>query len=337
MIKASNYNSCIDFAKGIACIFVVFMHCEFPGRFGIIVQAISRFSVPFFFMVSGFFCYYPDADGLTDFRYYRKLRHIGQIVLWSIFFYLIVALITSWINDNYSLSVTIRQVYNLLIFNAPFIIAGQLWFLFALLYDYLVFGLLWRIGRIKILYYFASIMIVLYFILAQGAYLAGYQIPNRIYRNWMVEGLAFFMMGHWIHAHEDSFNKVTNKVLLIVVSVSSALCLVERYLLGRDFGVNIATVPQVIALFLYAVNNPKRHVGLLQMIGKKYSMWVYILHPFVWHMVDRLIDNLSVNGNLLIAYLRPIIVVLFTLGLSYTCYRLFHRDRTIKKKLVYTY
>lgn len=42
------YNYCLDFLKGIACIFVVFMHCEFPGVTGVVVQAISRFCVPFF-------------------------------------------------------------------------------------------------------------------------------------------------------------------------------------------------------------------------------------------------------------------------------------------------
>lgn len=51
------YNYCLDFIKGIACICVVFMHCEFPGIMGIAVQAISRFCVPLFFMVSGYFCY----------------------------------------------------------------------------------------------------------------------------------------------------------------------------------------------------------------------------------------------------------------------------------------
>jgi len=57
MSGMKQYNNCLDFIKGIACIFVVFMHCEFPGIMGIVVQTISRFCVPFFFMVSGYFCY----------------------------------------------------------------------------------------------------------------------------------------------------------------------------------------------------------------------------------------------------------------------------------------
>lgn len=61
MTKQKQYNYCLDFIKGIACMFVVFMHCEFPGIFGTAVQAVSRFCVPFFFMVSGYFCFKPLA------------------------------------------------------------------------------------------------------------------------------------------------------------------------------------------------------------------------------------------------------------------------------------
>lgn len=59
MKAKKQYNYCLDFIKGIACIFVVFMHCEFPGVLGTAVQAVSRFCVPFFFMVSGYFCFLP--------------------------------------------------------------------------------------------------------------------------------------------------------------------------------------------------------------------------------------------------------------------------------------
>ena len=56
-VSKREYNYCLDFIKGIACICVVFMHCEFPGVLGTAIQCVSRFCVPFFFMVSGYYCY----------------------------------------------------------------------------------------------------------------------------------------------------------------------------------------------------------------------------------------------------------------------------------------
>lgn len=35
--KKINYNYCLDMLKGIACFCVVCMHCEFPGKLGIMV------------------------------------------------------------------------------------------------------------------------------------------------------------------------------------------------------------------------------------------------------------------------------------------------------------
>lgn len=75
--KTGGRNSSLDLVKGIACVFVVFMHCEFPGRLGILVQCVARFCVPFFFMVSGYFCY--REEGITDYR--KKIRHIAVITL----------------------------------------------------------------------------------------------------------------------------------------------------------------------------------------------------------------------------------------------------------------
>ena len=321
MAISKSYNYCLDFIKGIACICVVFMHCEFPGRLGVVIQTISRFCVPFFFMVSGYFCYYPGNDecgGLTRNQLLRKIRHIGTIVLWSSLFYLLVAFGTSYFY-GYPSFVVKQQVFRFLAFNVLFIVSGHLWFLFALLYDYIIWGILYRKGKILWLYYISFFMFFAYIILAQGAYLGGLTVPKWLYRNWLVEGLAFFMLGHWIH-HKKERLSIPNRFLIWTILLSTVLCLPERYLLGRDFGVNVMTYPQVIALFLYAINNSDRHPGILQIIGKRYSMWVYILHPFVYHSMDGLYKRLSLTTNMAVNYLRPVIAVLITLSLSAFCF-----------------
>ena len=60
------YNYCLDFIKGIACIFVVFFHCSFPGIMGMSIAAVGRFAVPFFFMVSGYFCFSPIVNNSSN-------------------------------------------------------------------------------------------------------------------------------------------------------------------------------------------------------------------------------------------------------------------------------
>ena len=320
-----HYNNCLDFIKGIACICVVFMHCEFPGIAGIIVQAISRFSVPFFFMVSGYFCFYPEISNGGGYNYsiiQRKLTHILKIVSWSFLFYLFFAFV---LKGTYTL--TRYDIWSFGVFNSPIIVVGQLWFLFALLYDYIAFGLIWKGNKIKLFYYISAVLFVVYICLAQGAHLYGIKIPNMYYRNWLIEGLPFFFAGHWIHANQDKI-RISDKVLILIVLVSTLLCLVERRIMGRDFGVNIMTLPQVFALFIYAVKYPDRHKGLIQEIGKRYSMWVYILHPFVFRSMDKAFHHWSIDTMSLVQWSRPIATVIITLALSAICYSFLNRKKT---------
>ena len=151
-------------------------------------------------------------------------------------------------------------------------------------------------------------MFSVYFCLAQGLSLFGYNTPSYIYRCWLVEGFAFFMLGHWIHEHQNDIN-ISNRPLLWILVVSTLLCLLERYLMGCDFGVNICSIPQVFALFVYAVKNPESHAGFIQKLGKECSMLVYILHPAVWHSLDGVYSIFGIGDSLLALYLKPIFVV----------------------------
>ena len=294
MQTVKQYNHCLDFIKGIACICVVFMHCEFPGIAGTAVQAISRFYVPFFFMVSGYFCYYPNRETYDDSICRRKISHIGRVVIWASLFYLFFAFVL-----KKSITVNRYDAVAFGVFNQPFIIVGQLWFLYALLYDYIAYVFIWKKSKIGRGYVISVILFVMYICLAQGAHLCGIKVPNMYYRNWLIEGLPFFFAGHWIHANQEKIH-ISDKVLFLIVLASTLLCLVERRIMGRDFGVNIMTIPQVFALFIYAVEYPDRHRGLIQEIGKRYSMWVYILHPFVFMSMDKIYHHWSIDALTLV-------------------------------------
>lgn len=315
---AKQYNYCIDFFKGIACIFVVFMHCEFPGRLGIAVQAVSRFSVPFFFMVSGYFCFRPHQEGNSSsdddrLKIRRKVNHIGKITLYASLFYIGFVLLSLLFARNQDLSVTGRSVFNWLVFNEPIkLIAHQYWFLFALLYAYIFYGILEYFNLRKFAYVLAALMFVAYFALAQGLHIAGIRIPNFYYRNWLVEAFPFFMSGHWIHENEGEIN-VSNVTLIAVIVVFTLLCLIERKMLHRDFGVNFCTIPQVFAMFVYGVENPTRHEGIIQRLGKDCSMLVYIFHPAVWHSLDGIYKLVGMSDNMPALYARPILCLVISI------------------------
>ncbi len=325
-MEKKQYNYCLDFIKGIACIFVVFMHCEFPGILGTAVQAISRFCVPFFFMVSGYFCFRPLAKQIeiTDpsgwggqnwFLIKKKVLHIAKITLYASLFYLVFILLQHTFLHNIEFSITGRQLYGWVLFNEPRIIAGQYWFLFALLYAYVFYGFLEYLKIRKLAYVLAVLLFVVYISLAQGFHLAGIHIPNMLYRNWLIEAFPFFMLGHWIHENQDRIN-ISNRILLSTIVVTTLLCWVERWFMGRDFGVNIVTIPQIFVLFVYGVKNPARHKGVIQRLGRDCSMLVYILHPAVWHSFEGIYKLADMTDNSVALYMMPILVLMFSILFS---------------------
>lgn len=48
-------NTSLDILKGVAALFVIWIHEQFPGVTGHLVNRIGAFAVPVFFMVSGYF------------------------------------------------------------------------------------------------------------------------------------------------------------------------------------------------------------------------------------------------------------------------------------------
>ena len=290
---------------------------------GVLVQSVSRFCVPFFFMVSGYFCCH--TGGATD--YSKKIRHITCIVLSAVIFYLII----TPLYKSGGLSISAGSLVNWVVFNVPPYVAGQLWFLFALLYDYILFALVEKFRLYKLAYLAIPVGIVVYILCAQGARYMGISVPNRFYRNFLIEGFPLFALGFWIHEHQDKVC-LSNRVLILTAVISTLLCPVERLLMGRDFGVNIVSFPQVTALFLLGVKNPGFGAGKpLNKLGASYSLYVYIIHPAVWHLLDKLYAILKIEKMAVALYARPVLCAAVTI----LCAMVFLKEkRLIMEKMI---
>ena len=306
-------NSCLDLIKGVACMFVIFLHAGFPGVFGIGVKCIARVCVPFFFMAAGYFSWYPAPKQP---RYGAKLRRIALITLGAVLFNLAANCVPegfSWLSR-----IDWREIswVRFLLFNQPNIVFEHLWFLFALLYDYALWAFTDRFRLCRVAYLMIPVLLTAYFLLAQGAFFLGIRVPNYFYRNFLVEGFPFFMLGHLIHRKQERI-RLTAPVLLCIFAASTLLCLLERALFGRDFGMHFFTVSQVISLFLLGVTKPSFGSGSrLAVFGRRYSLFVYVLHPFAVPFVHFLYKKLHLLDSVPAAFLQPITVLAVTAAAS---------------------
>lgn len=80
-------NKCLNFLKGISCLIVVLLHYPIPGIVGEGIIYGLRFSVPIFFMISGYFCYFHDAEWIkASQRKIIKLLVYSEIACALVFF-----------------------------------------------------------------------------------------------------------------------------------------------------------------------------------------------------------------------------------------------------------
>lgn len=323
-------NETLNAIKAIACVCVVFMHCEFPGALGVYVQAISRWCVPFFFMIAGYFCVREDCVTLSSAeKVLAKFIHILRLIGWAAGFYGLVLLAKGICLGQNLFVVTPREIANLFIFNIPFFVPGHMWFLFALAQVYLLVYCLMLLRLRRLIVPLGIVMTVAYFCLAQGLHMAGVRVANHCYRNWIVEGMAFFSFG--IVSRKWFCHCVTScsRALIIAVIISTLFCVVERRLIGRDFGVQICSLAQLVSIFALAILFATDKETWISKLGKHCSMLVYVLHIFVWRSVEGLYRRMTWDNNLFAMYMMPIFVAALTLILAWCVNAMNRRVRNL--------
>lgn len=303
-----------DALKGIACIAVVFMHCEFPGVVGTYIQCLTRWSVPLFFAVSGYFFQREEVSYAL-----AKAKHILNITVWATLFYIAFeCLLHLWGGD---LLVYVAEELNFInivafvVFNSPIFVNGHLWFLFALLYVYLSYAVMIRLSLIKYEKQIGIVLLVCFFVLSYGFYLLGHPLQAGFYRNFLFEGLPFFLFGKYMR--ESILPKLyENRSKLagggICLLLGCLLSVMERYLIGRDFSLHISSVIILTALLILAMSGSLERVPkLITLLGRDYSMVVYVIHPAIYLTMDSLCEVWS--DNIVYLWLRPIITVILSI------------------------
>lgn len=179
----------IDVFRFFAIVGVVFIHASDKTTLGNAFDLASRFSVPFFFIVAGYF-----AGLRPDLSFSRTLRSVAKRIILSYLVWLSLYVVYS----GYDLRqlTSIRDLASLLIYAGP---GWHLWFLPSLAFGTLMLSIVGRSGELRSLVG-----------LAVAIYLAGLAIGPyaRIVfsvsdlgihpRNGLFFGFPFMVLGYWV-------------------------------------------------------------------------------------------------------------------------------------------
>ena len=105
------------------------------------------------------------------------------------------------------------------------------------------------------------------------------------------------LLGHWIAANENKIKeKLTNPILITIVCMSVVFIGMRRFL-PIDI-VYLGVITYSFSMFVFALKNSEFVPSkLLERIGEKYSLYVYVTHPLV---------NLIIGYRISNEWLRPL-------------------------------
>lgn len=302
-------NQSINLAKGIACIFVVFIHCQFPDKLGEYIVALGRFAVPFFALVTGYFSDFSDRKQSIEIAQ-KRLKGIIRLTIISSCICAFFNLIASSIGGGGVLSyLNIKIIFAFIFFNRASFLSSAMWYLFAIIYVYIIWIGALKLKKEKILFQMVPILLCINIIMQEVLKLAWYLSGNFLFTI-----LPFFMIGNQIHNKRIKVNK---KHVIGFIS-ANILLLIEHTLLGNSF-LYISSI--LIAVFLLIIvkddsfiyGRKSRVYNAFCFLGDKLSMPIFVLHCGVMSIVNSIIE---VFGLQVLDWMIPFIVLFFSIMLS---------------------
>lgn len=330
----SNRIYSIDYLRIVAFCGVVFLHTVTPdGELSTFLNILSRFSVIFFFIIAGFF--FNEQHALRP-----KIVSLAKIGCISGVFYCVLGVlgVTSWFDSllatgNIGLAI-IKQIVSFLVWNS-FEPAYPLWFVFALLYVYLLYSALVRIGiPKKSIATFCLGLFTARVVLCEM--LGTVDALDTVLRSWLFFGLPCFSIGVLLKEFNTRMASITSTKLLILSSIGIACSVVECYL----FGLQECYVGQVVstsAIFLFCLKHPfsssKTSGVLRRVIGSRFCLFAYLIHYAVICIYDRLVDCLQLPSAGFYEGVRFLLVVIVSMSIALLLTQAIDRLRSYSRNL----
>ena len=287
--KGINYS--LNTLKCIAILAVICIHaciCNL-GPVGFGIDFISRFAVPTFFLISGFYSLYADKNYAMKKYKARSIRLIYLIIISNVL-YIVFFSLTQPDYNLWSLF-NLDSFMDYILFNiAPG--AYHLWFLQALLYCYLFF---WAITKLNIrpnrFYVLIPVLLAVNLFLGEFYTLSGNHVHYMYYRNFLFTGLPFFLLGFYIHdRHEMIGEFFSMQASIIFIIASFAVILFELSFITQLVDLSLGSLLLSVALFILCVNNPGANVKVVSWIGGNLYTSMYILHLMVIKWINSVVD-----------------------------------------------
>lgn len=315
----NNENYTVSTLKGFFCFLVICIHFGFEGNIGAFVLCFARGAVPFFLVISGYYCYGVNNDVLL-----KRLKNTIKLLMSTWLCYFIWNLILC-LFDNNPVAEIIQKMnalfnpsnFGLAAFYGILNLDGTTicWYLYALLMCYVIWIILKRINLEMnlVVYAFALLGINLYFTQIFPLFCED-ALPVYYMRNFLFEAFPLFIIGMNIHKMLDKH--VSLKVYSFATLIFGCCMLVFDYMNNRGRELYLSNIIIVVSLVILSMYYPKLKLPIITKIGNRHSTFVFLFHVMV---MKTILEICSVMGNSIPKIfweLKPIWILILCVGIN---------------------
>lgn len=312
----------LDAYKGFACIFVVFIHCVFPGVLGNVVKGAARFAVPLFFMSAGYYCYCNNSD-ITPYIL-KKVKHVLVLLFagslpWILYEFVMNCFVgnTITIGEFLKRFFAVENFKDMLLWNnlSGFLGGGGvLWFVVALLYCYLGYGILVKLKLVKFTPYLIVVLLILHQLIALRVIVDSANYNVMYETNYWFFGFPMFSLGQQIR-QQDLPAVLARKGIRCSawIVLGFVVSMVECMIYSSSLYFGSILVAMMMVCDSQMVQSENRITEIMAYIGNKLSFTVYIMHYMVMVLLDKIFPKVLGWNSFGGSYMRPVIVLAVTL------------------------
>jgi surface polysaccharide O-acyltransferase-like enzyme len=287
------------------------MHSIFAAHSGIdrdtitiAMDTLTRFAVPVFFMITGYFIIHPNY---TPIKFKQQIIKLTKYYIFYQFIYILYYFIIALLENKLP---TFESDF---ITNMKYILIDpkfgfQLWYVINIIWALMIIYIFNYFNKLKTLFIISIILnLIGIFISNLSMQLFHTILPIYVTRNFLFLGLFYILLGTYIRKIDINKIKFNNNIIL---TFSILLCLsqvVEKSLWRKSFNSTfeeyfITTIFASISIFIFILKSNVNN-KIIEKISS-YSMPIYFLHILVIDILDSLSSHiLHTNINVIRATL----------------------------------
>ena len=327
-------NNTLGLLKLLAAYMVVFIHISFYGEFGAAVDALARFAVPFFFLVSGYYSYQTPPEKIK-----KRIKNILSLLIFSSVCctaFEILKLLkynTDGLMALFDKYTHFGTYVDLLVFNLP-VSSGHLWYLFAALYVYVIFYFATKFHiKEKLIFIISISLLILHLLLGEGLSVLGIEIPIPYLRNFALMGIPFFALGLFAKKQEHKFRNVPNYMIVLLIAIGAFESVISRYFFGENelYIGSLLVLAAIVCLFIKGAD--VKYPSFLTALDGC-STYIYIFHIIISTSLFIVYGmfGIDIYSSVISENLHPIIVCVASTVFAYLIMKIKSFQKTFNFK-----